>query len=101
MHDPVDAMRAALLKVVGPYPDVADQEQLQSAVESDAIFIQFYNNYCGVLSYVAGVTGQPNFDFAAWDVWARTISGNKDVKILLGGAAGPTAAGRGYMADPM
>lgn len=78
-----------------PYPDVADHDMLNGAVYFDAIFVQFYNNYCGINSFVAGSSTQNNFNFATWDNWAKTVSRNKAVKILLGVPGAPTAAGSG------
>lgn len=79
------------------YPDAADNEMLNGTVAFDAIFVQFYNNYCGIQSYVADAAEQNNFNFAVWDNWAKTVSKNPDVKVLLGVPAGQTAAGSGYL----
>ncbi|RMY01777.1 hypothetical protein D0868_08313 [Hortaea werneckii] len=80
-----------------PYPDLADNEMLNGSTYFDAIFIQFYNNYCGVNSFVPGSTEQANFNFETWNNWARTVSANPDVKILLGVPANTGAAGTGYL----
>ncbi|KAI9730048.1 MAG: hypothetical protein M1818_008317 [Claussenomyces sp. TS43310] len=80
-----------------PYPDSADNDMLNGAVYFDAIWVQFYNNYCGVNSYVAGSSTQNNFNFATWDNWAKTVSKNPNVKVLLGVPASSTAAGSGYL----
>ncbi|KAI1089199.1 glycoside hydrolase family 18 protein [Rostrohypoxylon terebratum] len=79
-----------------PYPDAADNDMLNGVISFDFIMIQFYNNYCGVSSYVAGSTTQNNFNFATWDDWAKNTSKNKNVKILLGVPAN-TGAGGGYV----
>ncbi|OCL09633.1 glycoside hydrolase family 18 protein [Glonium stellatum] len=79
-----------------PYPDYADNDMLNGAVAFDAIFVQFYNNYCGVSSYVAGSATQNNFNFGTWDNWAKTTSKNPNVKVLLGVPAN-TGAGAGYV----
>lgn len=97
-----------------PYPDYADNQMLDGAVPFDfvsdgvtspvtntrpnfqQINIQFYNNYCGSQSYVPGASQQNNFDFSTWDNWAKTVSLNPNVKLMLGVPAGPTAAGSGY-----
>ena len=42
----------------------------------DAVYVQFYNNYCSVAS--------GSINFADWDNWAKTVSPNKDVKVFLG-----------------
>ncbi|KAF9019555.1 Chitinase 1 [Haplosporangium bisporale] len=74
-----------------PYPDQATKEALQQSW-FDLVWVQFYNNYCGVNSFG---TGQFNFD--AWNTWATTVSLNKDVRILLGVPGGPGAAGSGVI----
>lgn len=79
-----------------PYPDAADGSMLAGAVSFDIVWVQFYNNYCGVQSYVAGAATQNNFNFATWDNWAKTVSANPDVRVFLGVPAGPSAAGSGY-----
>jgi len=78
-----------------PYPDSADGSMLAGAVSFDAIFIQFYNNYCGLQSFTVGSSTQNNFNFATWDNWAKTVSLNPNVKVLLG-VPGNTGAGSGY-----
>jgi hypothetical protein len=82
-----------------PYPDAADDSMLNGGVMFDAVFVQFYNNYCGVQSFVRGSLIQNNFNFATWDNWAKTASANPNVKIFLGVPAGRTGAGSGYQ-DP-
>ncbi|KAF4215288.1 hypothetical protein CNMCM8980_010366 [Aspergillus fumigatiaffinis] len=80
-----------------PYPDAAGGPMLNGAVSFDAIWIQFYNNYCGLQAYDAGSTTQNNFNFATWDTWAKTVSLNKNVKVFLGVPGSSTAAGSGYV----
>ncbi|KAF4625716.1 hypothetical protein G7Y89_g12445 [Cudoniella acicularis] len=80
-----------------PYPDAADGPMLAGAVYFDAIWIQFYNNYCGLQSYTPSTgTTQNNFNFATWDNWAKTVSLNPNVKVFLGVPGSSTAAGSGY-----
>ncbi|KAJ5523339.1 hypothetical protein N7513_012883 [Penicillium frequentans] len=79
-----------------PYPDAADNPMLDGAVYFDAIWVQFYNNYCGVNYFTTGSTTQADFNFNSWDTWATTISLNPDVKVFLGIPGGSTAAGTGY-----
>jgi chitinase len=79
-----------------PYPDAADGSMLAGAVSFDAIWVQFYNNYCGLGSFTVGSSTQNNFNFATWDNWAKTVSLNPNVKIILGIPGSPTAAGSGY-----
>ncbi|KAI7785908.1 glycosylhydrolase family 18-1 [Diaporthe eres] len=78
-----------------PYPDLADDAMLNGGVSFDFIQIQFYNNYCGVSSFVVGASSQPSYNFDTWDNWARTGSANPNVKILVGIPAN-TGAGAGY-----
>ncbi|RAL09143.1 glycoside hydrolase family 18 protein [Aspergillus homomorphus CBS 101889] len=80
-----------------PYPDLADQEILNGPVSIDAVWVQFYNNPCGLTSFQAGKDPQPSFNFAQWDTWAKTVSQNKNVKVLLGAPANTGAAGSGYV----
>ncbi|KAH7061534.1 putative class III chitinase [Macrophomina phaseolina] len=81
-----------------PFPDAADDQFLSGAlaVKMDAVFVQFYNNYCGVQSFVSGSSTQNNFNFEAWDKWAKS-SKNPAVKVFLGVPASSTAAGSGYL----
>lgn len=79
-----------------PYPDAADGAMLDGAVSFDAIWVQFYNNYCGLQSFVPGSSTQNNFNFATWDNWAKTTSKNPNVKVFLGVPANTGAAGSGY-----
>ncbi|KAG0334607.1 Chitinase 1 [Podila horticola] len=74
-----------------PYPDQATKEALQSSW-FDLVWVQFYNNYCGVHSF-----GTSQFNFDTWNTWATTISQNKNVRILLGVPGGPGAAGTGVV----
>ncbi|KAK6430556.1 Chitinase 2, partial [Oleoguttula sp. CCFEE 5521] len=79
------------------YPDVANNAMLSGDVHFDAIFVQFYNNPCGVQAFVPGAATQAAFNFATWDTWAKTVSANPAVKVLLGVPGGPSAAGLGYV----
>ena len=64
-----------------------------NAAEFDAVYVQFYNNFCGLTNY-----NNPNaWNFAQWDSWAKNTSLNKDVKIFIGAPASSTAAGSGYV----
>lgn len=78
-----------------PYPDQANREALDGGVSFDFIMIQFYNNYCGVNSYVPGQEDQTSFNMKTWDDWAASTSLNPDVKIMLGIPAN-VGAGGGY-----
>ncbi|KAJ2021786.1 Chitinase 2, partial [Coemansia sp. S85] len=72
-----------------PYPDFYSGPILDNAY-LDMVFVQFYNNYCGV--------DKANwFNFEQWHEWATTISANKDVRVYLGVPGSPSAASTGYM----
>ncbi|QRV90694.1 carbohydrate-binding domain protein [Ceratobasidium sp. AG-Ba] len=73
------------------YPDAALGSVINNAV-FDAIYVQFYNNPCGLQTY--GNAAQWNY--GNWDYWAKNISPNKNVKIYIGAPAAPKAAGSGY-----
>ncbi|EIM91612.1 glycoside hydrolase [Stereum hirsutum FP-91666 SS1] len=72
-----------------PYPDAYIGDALNEA-SFDAVYVQFYNNYCGL--------DQPSeYNFDTWDTWAKTKSFNKDVKVYIGAPASSDAAGTGYV----
>ncbi|KAI8338928.1 glycoside hydrolase superfamily, partial [Chlamydoabsidia padenii] len=71
-----------------PFPDAMLGDALNNAV-FDAVFVQFYNNYC--------TPSGSNFNFDTWDNWAKSTSKNKNVKVILGLPGSPTAAGSGYL----
>ncbi|KAI0076286.1 class III chitinase [Panus rudis PR-1116 ss-1] len=74
-----------------PFPD-ASLGAVLSGASFDAVYVQFYNNVCGLQNYDQA----QNWDFGLWDFWARNTSPNKNVKIYLGAPASSTAAGTGY-----
>ncbi|KAF7121862.1 hypothetical protein CNMCM5793_009416 [Aspergillus hiratsukae] len=80
------------------FPDVADQKMLNGAVAFDAIWVQFYNNYCGVNAFSFGSMQQGAFNFDLWDAWAKSQSKNKQVKVFIGLPGNAAAAGTGYVA---
>jgi len=75
-----------------PFPD-ANLGAVINAVPFDAVYVQFYNNYCGLQAF-----SNPNdWNFGTWDNWAKTTSPNKNVKVYIGAPADTTAAGSGYV----
>ncbi|KIP08233.1 carbohydrate-binding module family 5 protein [Phlebiopsis gigantea 11061_1 CR5-6] len=75
-----------------PFPD-AYLGSVINAVAFDAVYVQFYNNYCGLTNY----NNVNDWNFATWDNWAKTTSPNKNVKVYIGAPASSTAAGSGYV----
>ncbi|ORX70227.1 glycoside hydrolase, partial [Linderina pennispora] len=73
-----------------PFPDAWIGSALNSAW-FDMVFVQFYNNYCGLNAYPTW------FNFGDWDNWAKNSAVNKDVKIFIGAPGSPSAAGSGYV----
>ncbi|KAJ2851313.1 Chitinase 2 [Coemansia brasiliensis] len=73
-----------------PFPDAYLGPTLDSAW-FDMVYVQFYNNYCGLNAYPS------SFNFGDWDNWAKTKSVNKDVKIFIGAPGSPAAASSGYV----
>ncbi|TFY55037.1 hypothetical protein EVG20_g9469 [Dentipellis fragilis] len=68
-----------------PFPD-ANIGAALNAAPFDAVFVQFYNNYCGL--------DQPDdYNFDTWDNWARTQSSNKNIKVFIGAAASSQRCG--------
>lgn len=79
-----------------PYPDQADKDILNGPVDIDAVWVQFYNNFCGVNNFNTDPSSS-KYNFEEWDNWAKTVSQNPNVKVLLGVPAGATAASTGYI----
>ncbi|KAJ7668758.1 glycoside hydrolase [Mycena polygramma] len=75
-----------------PFPD-AYLGTVVNAVGFDALYVQFYNNFCGLTHF----DDSNGWNFASWDEWAKKTSPNKDVKIFIGAPASTTAAGSGYV----
>lgn len=75
-----------------PYPDAYIGNTI-NAVAFDAVFVQFYNNYCGLTNY----DNANDWNFATWDNWAKTVSPNPNVKVFIGAPASSSAAGSGYV----
>ncbi|KAI8058504.1 glycoside hydrolase superfamily [Syncephalis plumigaleata] len=75
-----------------PYPDAYMHDVLTKS-EIDAVYVQFYNNYCGAQAF-----GTSNFNFDVWDEWSRKVAKVNGAKIYLGVPASPTAANIGYVA---
>jgi len=57
----------------------------------DYVWIQFYNNHCGVDEY------PQNFNFPLWAAWALSNSVNPNVKLFIGAPASPKAAASGFV----
>lgn len=75
-----------------PYPDAYIGTTLNQ-FGFDAVYVQFYNNYCGLTNY-----NNPNaWNFGTWDNWAKTVSPNPNVKVYIGAPASSSAAGSGYV----
>ncbi|KAJ2287949.1 Chitinase 2, partial [Coemansia sp. RSA 2706] len=73
-----------------PFPDAMLGSTLNSAW-FDMVFVQFYNNFCGLDAYPQG------FNYEQWDAWAKSQSANKNVKLYIGAPGSQSAAGRGYV----
>ncbi|KAI8380119.1 glycoside hydrolase superfamily, partial [Blakeslea trispora] len=71
-----------------PFPDQMLGKVINQ-VGMDAVFVQFYNNYCSATS--------KSFNFKTWDKWAKNTSPNKNVKVFLGLPGSRQAAGSGYV----
>ncbi|KAN0134562.1 glycoside hydrolase [Lactarius tabidus] len=72
-----------------PFPDASIGEALNEA-PFDAVFVQFYNNYCGL-------SHPQDYNFDTWDHWAKTQSPNPNVMVYIGAPASQEAAGSGYV----
>jgi chitinase len=77
------------------YPDAYLGPTGTSALQTahfDYVFVQFYNNYCGINNF-----GTSSWNFDTWANWASTISVNKNAKVFIGAPAAQSAAGSGYI----
>ncbi|KAI9483725.1 MAG: class III chitinase [Benjaminiella poitrasii] len=74
------------------YPDANLQATL-NGYPFDAVYVQFYNNPCGLQNFNTA----SQWNFGIWDIWARTISPNPNVKVYIGAPASNSAAGGGYV----
>ncbi|KAK9372248.1 glycoside hydrolase superfamily [Lipomyces chichibuensis] len=72
-----------------PFPDASIGDALDNAW-FDFVFVQFYNNYCGVNN-----PSQFNYD-SDWQSWVSSTAVNKDVKLYIGVPGSTSAAGSGY-----
>ncbi|KAF2467603.1 class III chitinase ChiA2 [Lindgomyces ingoldianus] len=78
-----------------PQPDWYTKDILER-VRLDMVFVQFYNNYCGVSAFVQDVDDpQPLFNLKDWNNWAKHDAVNKNVKVFVG-VPGNANAGSGY-----
>ncbi|KAG1818141.1 glycoside hydrolase family 18 protein [Suillus subaureus] len=75
-----------------PYPDAYIGTTLDQ-FGFDAVYVQFYNNYCELTNY----NDTNDWDFSTWDNWAETVSPNSNVKVYIGAPASTSAAGSGYV----
>ncbi|KAK2861491.1 hypothetical protein FQN49_004142 [Arthroderma sp. PD_2] len=80
-----------------PYPDLYNKELLEGGVKFDALFIQFYNNFCGLNNFAVGSQTQDKFNFAEWDNFAKNVSANPNVKVMVGAPANKGGASSGYV----
>lgn len=61
----------------------------------DFLFVQFYNNYCGMQAWTSG-NGNPTFNYDKWDALVKD-SPNPNAKIFLGTLASQSAGGSGFV----
>jgi len=78
-----------------PFPDALIGPGAGTAMQTawfDYIWVQFYNNYCGL-------NAPSQYNFESWANWATETSVNPNVKIFIGAPAGPRAAGSGFVSS--
>ena len=74
-------------------PDIYLNSVITSA-KIDFLFVQFYNNYCGMQAWETN-NANSVFNYAAWDELVKS-SPNPSAKIYLGVPASESASGTGY-----
>jgi len=79
-----------------PFPDVYVGSIINS-VAMDMVFVQFYNNACGLNNYQDANA----WNYATWDDWAKNTSPNKNVRVYIGAPASQSSAGQGYVDAPV
>ncbi|RKP36724.1 glycoside hydrolase superfamily, partial [Dimargaris cristalligena] len=87
-----DAARKRYYVAAAPqcaFPDFYMQPILEKAW-FDMLYIQFYNNYCGLNNPSA-------YNYQVWHEWAQTKAINKNVKLYVGVPGGPTGASTGFV----
>ncbi|KAF5097377.1 hypothetical protein D0Z00_002414 [Geotrichum galactomycetum] len=77
-----------------PMPDYFVNDAISQS-EIDFVFVQFYNNYCGMQAWQSN-NANSNFNYEAWDSLIKS-SPNPNGKIYLGVPASLSAAGSGYV----
>ncbi|KAK4145944.1 uncharacterized protein C8A04DRAFT_10171 [Dichotomopilus funicola] len=79
-----------------PFPDAAMGEMLDAG-GFDYVGVQFYNNYCAASAYQSGDQEPGQYNFETWDEWAKNVTTNPGIKVLVGLPGSSTAAGMGYV----
>ncbi|KAI0243692.1 Chitinase 2, partial [Massospora cicadina] len=74
------------------FPD-SNLQTIMETFHFDALFIQFYNDYCGVQNYV----NPQALNWPTWADWATNKSYNPNVKLFLGVPASRIATYSGYV----
>jgi len=76
-----------------PYPDFLGPGSGSPFTTSwfDYVWIQFYNNYCGLDAY------PKEYNFNTWAAWASSSAVNPNMKLFIGAPASADAAGSGYV----
>jgi chitinase len=67
-------------------PTGANGKYALGASRFDFVFVQFYNNFCGIQSF-----GSPSFNFDTWNNWAKTTG-----TLVFLGVPADSYAGGGY-----
>lgn len=72
-----------------PVPDAFMADAIEKS-DIDFLFVQFYNNYCGI-------NNDSQFNYGDWVDYVKTKSKNKDAKIFIGVPGSTNAASTGYV----
>ncbi|POS85025.1 hypothetical protein EPUL_003834, partial [Erysiphe pulchra] len=84
-----------------PFPDIFFGPLLDGSIYYDAIWVQFYNNYCGTDSFLPGNATQTNYNFNTWNKWAIDAYPGHDVQVFMGIPGGKNASTTGYISGEL
>ncbi|UKZ81549.1 hypothetical protein TrVFT333_009321 [Trichoderma virens FT-333] len=89
LEDPIENNMEPFAAELKTLMNANTSKKFYLSVAFDWVNVQFYNNGCGVSHYPT------DFNWATWDNWAKTVSANKNAKVLIGTPANVGGANAG------